>query len=89
MYSSGGFDSLTVKYEVAREFAERRKVLVLHIGNHDPSGVHLYGSLDENVRRLSRCAGWCRCMADPLDSGTRPDLSRVNTPLMLDLEDYH
>jgi hypothetical protein len=25
-------------------------VLVLHVGDHDPSGVHVFGSLDEDVR---------------------------------------
>lgn len=57
VYSSGGFDSVTVKYEVAREFAERGEVLVLHIGDHDPSGVHLFGSLDEDVRAFLDALG--------------------------------
>jgi hypothetical protein len=34
-YSSGGFDSLTVKHSIAREFAELKRVRVLHIGDHD------------------------------------------------------
>jgi hypothetical protein len=49
VFSSGGFDSVTVKYNVAREFAEMGSVRVLHIGDHDPSGVHVFGSLDEDV----------------------------------------
>lgn len=50
VFSSGGFDSVTVKHSIADEFAAMGRVLVLHIGDHDPSGVHLYLSLDEDVR---------------------------------------
>ena len=50
VYSSGGFDSVTVKHDMARAFARIGRVLVLHIGDHDPSGVHIFGSLDEDVR---------------------------------------
>ena len=57
VYSSGGFDSLTVKHMVAQEFAEMGWVKVLHIGDHDPSGVHVYGSLDEDVRAFIRELG--------------------------------
>jgi hypothetical protein len=38
--SSGGFDSLTARAEV------------LHIGDHDPSGVHLFSSLAEDVAAM-------------------------------------
>jgi hypothetical protein len=49
VYSSGGFDSLTVKYRVAREFARMGAIRVLHLGDHDPSGVHVFCSLDEDI----------------------------------------
>jgi hypothetical protein len=49
VYSSGGFDSVTLKYRAAQEFVRRGKVRVLHIGDHDPSGVHVFGSLGEDV----------------------------------------
>lgn len=49
VYSSGGFDSVTVKHSVAEEFAAMDDVVVLHIGDHDPSGVHVFGSLDEDI----------------------------------------
>jgi hypothetical protein len=49
VYSSGGFDSLTVKHNMAREFAAVARMRVLHIGDHDPSGVHVFGSLDEDI----------------------------------------
>ena len=48
-YSSGGFDSVTVKHSVAEEFSAMDDVVVLHIGDHDPSGVHLFGSLDADI----------------------------------------
>ncbi len=47
---SGGFDSLTFKFTFARWVASLgRSVEVLHIGDHDPSGVHIYGNLVEDV----------------------------------------
>lgn len=50
VYSSGGFDSVTAKHDVAQEFSRLGSATVLHIGDHDPSGVHMFGSLDEDVR---------------------------------------
>jgi hypothetical protein len=58
VYSSGGFDSVTAKHEVAVEFSRLGLSTVLHIGDHDPSGVHMFGSLDEDVRAfLERLGG--------------------------------
>ena len=39
VHSSGGFDSLTAKYELAHALGQWPRVEVLHIGDHDPSGV--------------------------------------------------
>lgn len=50
VYSSGGFDSVTVKHDMAQAFSRIGRVRILHIGDHDPSGVHIFGSLDEDVR---------------------------------------
>ena len=47
--SSGGFDSVTVKRSLGLEFARCGSVLVLHLGDHDPSGVHIFTSLEEDV----------------------------------------
>lgn len=47
--SSGGFDSVTTKHNFAQEAAEHDTVRILHIGDHDPSGVHMYSSLDEDL----------------------------------------
>lgn len=51
VYSSGGFDSLTAKHAIAKQISDAgNTVEVLHIGDHGPSGVHMFGSLDEDVR---------------------------------------
>ena len=47
--SSGGFDSLTAKYGLAEFLGESPAAEVLHIGDHDPSGVHVFSSLAEDV----------------------------------------
>lgn len=47
--SSGGFDSITTKHNVAVEASRYPIVEVLHIGDHDPSGVHMCNSLDEDL----------------------------------------
>jgi hypothetical protein len=46
--SSGGFDSITTKHAMAEAFSAE-PTLVLHIGDHDPSGVHMFSSLEEDV----------------------------------------
>lgn len=47
--SSGGFDSLTTKHDFAQSVGDYDRVEVLHVGDHDPSGVHMCSSLDEDV----------------------------------------
>lgn len=44
--SSGGFDSLTTKYEMSQQLSGRT---VLHLGDYDPSGVHMFSSLGEDI----------------------------------------
>jgi hypothetical protein len=48
VHSSGGFDSLTAKHQIAQLWTDA-PVTVLHIGDHDPSGVHCFSSLSEDV----------------------------------------
>lgn len=51
---SGGFDSITYKHAFARWAASiRRPVEVLHVGDHDPSGVHLFSSFAEDVQAFA------------------------------------
>jgi hypothetical protein len=57
VYSSGGFDSVTAKHGVAEEFSAMRSATVLHVGDLDPSGVHMFGSLDEDVRAFLSSMG--------------------------------
>ncbi|WP_405243806.1 hypothetical protein [Lentisalinibacter salinarum] len=66
--SSGGFDSVTVKHAAARELAAY-PTSVLHVGDHDPSGVHVYQSLAEDVRAFVEAFGgaveFCRLAVTP------------------------
>ncbi len=49
--SSGGFDSITAKHDLAQDVAgDGRDTVLLHIGDHDPSGYHLYLNLQDDVR---------------------------------------
>ncbi len=50
VFSSGGFDSLTVKHEAAQRMLGRDKpTLVLHVGDLDPSGVSIFDAAAEDV----------------------------------------
>ena len=57
VHSSGGFDSLTAKHDLAVTLGQWSDVEVLHIGDHDPSGVHLFTSMAEDVRTIARDLG--------------------------------
>ncbi len=53
VYSSGGFDSLTVKHDAAERMLERDvPTLVLHVGDHDPSGLSIFDSAGEDIAAL-------------------------------------
>ena len=55
--SSGGFDSVTTKHNFAKDASALGVVEVLHIGDHDPSGVHMHSSLDEDLQAFVRHYG--------------------------------
>jgi hypothetical protein len=56
--SGGGFDSLTDKYNFAADLADQnRPTEVLHIGDHDPSGAHLFLAFSEDVQAFARELG--------------------------------
>jgi hypothetical protein len=56
--SSGGFESVTEKYNFAAELArEDRPTEVLHIGDHDPSGAHMFLAFLEDVEAFTRDLG--------------------------------
>jgi hypothetical protein len=56
--SGGGFDSLTDKHSFAAALTqEGRPVEVLHIGDHDPSGVSMFLAFLEDVEAFTRDLG--------------------------------
>jgi hypothetical protein len=57
VHSSGGFDSVTAKHTLAASLGQWPHVEVLHIGDHDPSGVHLFSSMAEDVRTIAHDLG--------------------------------
>ncbi len=58
--SSGGFDSLTAKHALALDLAAADAAEVVHIGDHDPSGVHLFASLAGDVQAMALALGGAR-----------------------------
>lgn len=56
--SGGGFDSTTDKYKFAAELTRHdRPTVVLHIGDHDPSGVSMFLAFLEDVEAFARDLG--------------------------------
>jgi hypothetical protein len=51
--SSGGFDSVTVKHDMAQKLARFHAVTVLHLGDLDPSGVHVFTALREDIQAFA------------------------------------
>lgn len=50
VYSSGGFDSLTAKKDLADRICRIEKpTVILHLGDFDPSGVSIFDSVAEDV----------------------------------------
>ena len=64
--SSGGFDSLTTKHDMAQKLAEPS--IVLHIGDHDPSGVHIFLNAAEDMTALGAQAEFVRLAVTPEQS---------------------
>ena len=64
--TSGGFDSLTAKHDLAHELAAAmdmgQPVEILHLGDLDPSGEHLFTSLAEDVAAMCKSL----CGAEPV-----------------------
>jgi hypothetical protein len=53
-YSSGGFDSLTAKHDAAERIAGREvPTLILHVGDHDPSGLAMFQAVAEDVEAMA------------------------------------
>jgi hypothetical protein len=50
VYSTGGFSSVTVTYEVAQRVARRdRPTYFLHVGDYDPSGESIFQSMSQDI----------------------------------------
>jgi hypothetical protein len=54
VYSCSGFDSLTAKYDLYQDIASAftyrgRRTVVLHLGDHDPSGENIFDVIAEDV----------------------------------------
>lgn len=57
VYSSGGFNSSTMKHTAAmrwldRALDERRSTIMLHAGDHDPSGVAIFENLQADLTQF-------------------------------------
>lgn len=81
--TSGGFDSLTAKHSLAHELASAMDtgtpVEILHLGDLDPSGEHLFTSLAEDVAAMCRAL----CGAEPAFTRlavTREQADRLGLP---------
>lgn len=57
-FSSGGFDSLTVKFDAASRMCGLTvPTVVLHVGDHDPSGVTIFDSAAGDIAALTADLG--------------------------------
>jgi len=81
--TSGGFDSLTAKHDLARELAAEMETgtgaEILHLGDLDPSGEHLFTSLAEDVAAMCQTL----CGAEPAFTRlavTREQAKRFDLP---------
>jgi hypothetical protein len=57
VFTSGGFDSITAKHNMGAQFSHQGKPIVLHLGDYDPSGVHVFSSLEEDIRAFTWAYG--------------------------------
>lgn len=63
VYSSGGFNSVTMKHDAAQRFMHRWNqdglpTVMLHIGDHDPSGVSIFENLSEDIGQFVEDYGY-------------------------------
>jgi len=78
--SAGGFDSLTCKHDLALKLGEWPAVEILHIGDYDPSGAHIFSSLAEDVQALARDLGEAGKLMFSRLVVTRPQIDELRLP---------
>lgn len=86
--TGGGFDSVTAKHDLAQELVgwseQGADVEILHIGDHDPSGVHVFANLQEDISAFLAALGAAPAdftrLDDHLDVGMRPSVILMNPP---------
>ncbi len=79
--ASGGFDSLTAKYDLACALGQQDDLtVVLHIGDHDPSGTHLFRSLAADVAALIHDRGLAGQAKFERLAVTPAQISELNLP---------
>lgn len=61
--SSGGMDSVTAKYDLARDCADKDSV-VLHVGDYDPTGLSIFHQLALDVPAMMR--DYCHANVEPV-----------------------
>ena len=58
VYSAGGFGSVTAKHQAHRRYVgDGRPVIVLHVGDHDPSGLSIMESARKDIVQFCLDAG--------------------------------
>lgn len=84
VYSSGGFDSLTSKHDFAQELARAMRfgqaAEILHIGDHDPSGVHLFTALAEDVTAMALGLGGGSALTFTRLAVTKAQIAEMGLP---------
>ena len=71
--TSGGFDGVTLKHQIAQRF-RRRPAVVLHVGDYDPSGEVMFKALAEDVEAFGGKVEFRRIAV------TRPQIDDNNLP---------
>jgi len=86
--SSSGFDSLTAKHDLFEDALSRaedydQRTILLHLGDHDPSGVSVYESMAEDLEAFCEdrgATGLIEVRRVALTPGQIADLGITTTP---------
>lgn len=82
VYSAGGFNGLTDKYETARRLADAGSCTILHMGDYDPSGCAIIDSLADDINAfVDGLTSWGSDDLEWVRVAVTPDqISRYNLP---------